>query len=107
MKPRMFLASIILAACSPTGETEDADLGDNGDVAEEVVEDEGEPIVIEQCDAETYRPFIGSSVADAALPDDAGVRVFGENDIVTQEYLPRRTNIVYDGRQIIRAVYCG
>ena len=62
---------------------------------------------IELCDAEEYRPLIGSNIAAVTLPAGPRMRAFSVDDIVTQEYIPQRTNVLYetDGR-IIR-VYCG
>ncbi len=61
----------------------------------------------EQCDAADYRDLVGSNVAAVTLPSGRDIRVFGENDIVTQDYRPERTNIVYDTGGKIRRVYCG
>ncbi len=103
---RLTAVFVFLAACSSTVEV----VADPG-VADEPVVDgepvEEEPVVMEQCDAEDYRPLIGTVVAGATLSDGPMLRVYAEGDIITQEYLPRRTNIVHDARQIIRNVYCG
>ena len=70
--------------------------GDAGGLAEQ-----------EQCDAINYRILVGSDVDDTSFPIDPSLRGFGESDIVTQDYIPQRTNVVYDrSRKIIR-VYCG
>ncbi len=62
---------------------------------------------IELCDAESYRFLVGTSVDETVFPTGPGLRVFGVNDIVTQDFVPDRTNVVFDtGRQIMR-VYCG
>ena len=96
-----------LAACS-------SDVPDdrNLDIGETVSdgEDGKEPGLadIELCDAADYRGLIGTSIAATTLPADPMIRAFGENDIVTQDYRPHRTNIVYreKGGTIFR-VYCG
>ena len=67
----------------------------------------GDPVVIEQCDAADYRPLIGTPVDAATLTGGQFMRAYGENDIITQEYLPRRTNVVYDAKRVVRDVYCG
>ncbi len=61
----------------------------------------------ELCDASAYAGMIGTNVAAATFPVDPKIRVFGENDIVTRDYIPQRTNIVHDKNGIIREVYCG
>jgi hypothetical protein len=61
----------------------------------------------ELCDASAYAGMIGTNVAAATFPSDPKIRVFGENDIVTRDYIPQRTNIVHDESGIIREVYCG
>ena len=74
---------------------------------EDVVEEEEIP-ALEQCDAADYRPLIGTEIAAALTPgDDPMLRVYGAGEIVTQEYLPQRTNIVFDGDGLIQRVYCG
>lgn len=62
---------------------------------------------IELCDAEDYRPLIGTNIAAATLPADPMLRAYGVNDIITQEYLPQRTNILYGTDGVIQRVYCG
>lgn len=94
---------MVLAACSPVpGEDEPAIVTDV--VEAEIVE---EPPALEQCDAAEYRPLIGTPLADAAIMSGERMRVFGVDDIITQEYLPQRTNVVFDGEGLIARVYCG
>jgi len=104
---RVIAALLLMAACSPSGEAEKEASGGDGEGAEEVAESSEAPVVMEQCEAADYRPLIGTPVATATLPDGPMLRAYGENDIITQEYLPRRTNIVYDAKRVVRNVYCG
>ncbi|MGI9393129.1 MAG: hypothetical protein ACR2OY_00645 [Boseongicola sp.] len=104
---RLTAALLFLVACSPTSEAVEDSADDVDEVSETVAEEELAPDVMEQCDASDYRPLIGTPVDEAALSGDPMLRVYGENDIITQEYLPRRTNIVYNSRKVIRNVYCG
>ena len=62
---------------------------------------------IELCDAAEYRSLVGSSVTSTSFPEGPDLRVFGVNDIVTQDYVPQRTNVVYDEQSIITRIYCG
>ena len=62
---------------------------------------------IELCDAAEYRYLVGQPVESAAFPASAELRVFGVNDIVTQDYVPQRTNVVYDETRVIARIYCG
>ena len=101
----IFALALALAACA--GEPPD-------DRTAEPMEDPLDPgeapglEEIELCDAQEYRGLIGTGIAALTLPADPMIRAFGENDIVTQDYLPHRTNIVYreQGGEIFR-VYCG
>ena len=61
----------------------------------------------ELCDADDYRSLVGSPAADANLIVGPELRVFGVNDIITQDYLPQRTNVVSDTDGLILRVYCG
>ena len=96
-----------LGACAPEA-PDDRDLPEDRALpgpSEEI--DGGGLADIELCDAEDYRPLVGSDVGATSFPTGPELRVFGVNDIVTQDYIPQRTNVVYDtSRQIIR-VYCG
>ena len=59
------------------------------------------------CDADDYRSLIGTPVTATVFPTGKLLRVFSEADIVTQEYIPQRTNALCStGGQILR-VYCG
>ena len=62
---------------------------------------------IELCDARDYRPLIGTNVASATLPTGPMLRAYSVDDIVTQEYIPQRTNVVYDADGVIVRVWCG
>ena len=62
---------------------------------------------IELCNAEEYRPLVGSPVSATSFPEGPSLRVFGVNDIVTQDYVPQRTNVVYGTNGTITRVYCG
>ncbi len=107
---RFTIASAIilgLAACEPTvpddrAAPEDRALpGPSEDVGGGGLAD------IELCDAEDYRPLVGSNVDATSFPTGPQLRVFGVNDIVTQDYIPQRTNVVHDTARVIVRVYCG
>ena len=108
---RLAFLVLVLSACAP--DVPDDRFGESiveeGAGEESEASDGGEALGdIEFCDAADYRGLIGSNIAAVTLPDDPTIRAFGENDIVTQDYRPNRTNIVYrekDGR--IFRVYCG
>ena len=71
------------------------------------IEDQDDLVGVELCDAKDYRPLVGTLVAATTFATGPRLRVFNVDDVVTQEYLPNRTNIVYDnGGKIIR-VWCG
>lgn len=103
---RYFLLSIFGAAALLAGcETSTPD---SGDAAEDLVVSEEQTLdKIELCDAADYRPLIGSNIAATTLPRDPMIRAYGVNDIITQEYLPQRTNIVFDTDGVIVRVWCG
>ena len=94
---------MVLAACGPVPVAEEPA------IVTEVVEPEvpEAPPALEQCDAADYRPLIGTPLAEAAIVSGERMRVFGVNDIITQEYLPQRTNVVFDDEGLISRVYCG
>ncbi|MEM6384602.1 MAG: hypothetical protein AAF718_00050 [Pseudomonadota bacterium] len=62
---------------------------------------------VELCDAKDYRVLVGSDVDDTSFPLGPRLRVFGINDIVTQDYIPQRTNVVYSDKRRILRIYCG
>lgn len=62
---------------------------------------------IELCDASQYRPLVGQSVDATVFPEGPQFRVFGVNAIVTQDFVPQRTNVVYDASRTITRVFCG
>lgn len=105
---------VVLAACAP--EVSD----DTPAIVTEVVSEDGleenatevgglEVRIpeLEQCDAEEYRPLIGTPVAATTFATSDRLRVYGANDIITQDYLPQRTNVVYDAEGLITRVSCG
>jgi hypothetical protein len=103
MTIRLIAILVLLAACGPVpGDDEPA-------IVTEVVEADipQAPPALEQCDAADYRPLIGSSISETTFAVDDRLRVFSQNDIITQEYLPQRTNVVFDTEGLITRVYCG
>ena len=109
MTRSLMLASVLvvlLAGCGGGATVPDARRSDpvtlvSGDAKEPGLAD------IELCDASDYRPMIGTNFAAVTLPKGPRLRVFGENDIVTQEYIPQRTNVVFDEGGTIVRIYCG
>lgn len=109
MTRSLMLASVLavlLAGCGGGATVPDARRSEpvtivNGETKEPGLAD------IELCDASDYRPMVGSNIAAATFPAGPRLRVFGEDDIVTQEYIPQRTNVVFDKGGTIVRVYCG
>lgn len=104
--PKTFLV-LALASCAAAEGPAPVPTGGMADPVAGVAPVGDEPAPLEQCDAADWRPLIGTSVAAANIAASEALRVYGQGDIITQEYLPGRTNIVHDGEGIIRRVYCG
>ena len=93
------LAAFLLSACAP--EVPDSAAG---------VEPEPDPGLVvspEECDAESYRGLLGTPIAVASVNEGRLLRVYAEGEIITQEFLPQRTNIVTDRAGTVTRVYCG
>ncbi len=104
MKYVCLLALLGMIACAPTPNDTVGVVGvsDGSGSNNDLAQNENE-----ECNAAEYRPLIGSPVTSTVFPTGARLRVFSEADIVTQEYIPQRTNVVFDtGGQIVR-VFCG
>ncbi len=103
------IAIVALTACAPSYSDDRAIVTLPNDAPPSVVKEDAEPKLadIELCDARDYRPLIGSNVSATTFPRGARLRVFGVNDIVTQDYIPQRTNVVHDEGGRITRVYCG
>ena len=103
MKYLCLLALLGLVACAPTpDDTVPVDAISGGGGAVDLVEAE-----TEECDAESYRSLLGTQVGATSFPASDRLRVFGQSDIVTQEYIPQRTNVVYNVAGQITRVFCG
>ena len=99
--------SLVLAACG-SGAPDDRDVSSDRALPGPSEAISGGGLAdIELCDAEDYRGFVGSDVGSTSFPTSPSLRVFGVNDIVTQDYIPQRTNIVHDTSRRIVRVYCG
>lgn len=107
--PLRFLAALlILTACAEAPDDTEVVTGsfDAVTVAPDVDPSIASPDV-EECDADVFRQAIGVDISTTAFTPSDNVRIFSEADLVTQEYLPKRTNIVTDTNGIITRVYCG
>ena len=99
------MALVVLAGCdAPNDVAVEAVDFDEPAVLTEETADAGLP---EECDAAEYRGFIGQNIAAVTVPTGPMLRAYGETDIITQDYLPQRTNVVYDGSRTITRVFCG
>ncbi|MEO1537696.1 MAG: I78 family peptidase inhibitor [Pseudomonadota bacterium] len=105
-------ALLILAACASDA-PDDRDVNGGSDLTNQAlpgpseVGGSGELAELEQCDAQNYRILLGTDVEDTDFPVGPRLRVFGANDIVTQDYIPQRTNVVHDNSGEVIRVYCG
>lgn len=105
---KLTLLSLALAGCAAAAGEAIEPLTPVGGASGAAEADEGVPDPIpEQCDAEEYRGLIGSSIAATTFAESPMLRAFSRSDIITQEYIPQRTNIVYSRDGIILRVYCG
>ena len=94
----------LLAACAPAAPGEPAAARQDA----LPVDDKAPGLAdIELCDARDYRPLIGAHIASVTLPKGPRLRAFSVDDIITQEYIPQRTNVRYDSDGTIIEVYCG
>ena len=107
-------AVLVLASCaSDTTEvvediTEGATLPSGAQAADGAeIDSESSSTGPELCEAATYRPLIGTNIADATVPQATNLRVFGINDIVPRDFIPQRTNVVYETTGEIAQVFCG
>lgn len=106
---RMFPCLLVLVACGT--EVNDAPVEPGAEPAVAIEETDESSVFeapdVEECDAEVFRSAIGVDVATTAFTPSPDLRIFSEADLVTQEYLPKRTNIVTDVNGVITRVYCG
>ncbi|MEM9970042.1 MAG: I78 family peptidase inhibitor [Pseudomonadota bacterium] len=103
------MGALTLAACGgPEIPDSGAEAIQDGDVDRGiVVSADEEPDLLEECDAINFRNLIGTSIADALVNEGPDLRVYAENELITQEFLPQRTNIVTDVDGTVTRVYCG
>ena len=107
--PVYFALMMLAAACAPSipNSAADAELETTAGAGGLVVSADEEPDLFEECDAQSYRGLIGTPAAAAAVNAGPQLRVYAETDLITQEFLPQRTNIVTDDAGMVVRVYCG
>lgn len=66
-----------------------------------------DPTSDDACDRRGYLSLIGTNIAAVTLPASEDIRAFAESDLVTQDFVQTRTNLVYDANGTIIRVYCG
>lgn len=117
MFPRFYFGSVVagvlvvLAGCAPAtpgGQTPGSGNANLPGAGGAVDAPQGSLGGVELCDAEAYRPLVGQPHTAVTGQRGAKLRVYSSTAVVTQEYLPDRTNVVYDDRtgRILRA-FCG
>ncbi len=65
------------------------------------------PQTEETCDLESYRGFLGASLAAVTFPADPNLRLIMAGDIVTMDFVPDRVNIHVDDNGRIHDLTCG
>ena len=100
----LFFALGVLAACAPVPAADDSGDPPPADIG---LGDKAAPGDVELCNAEDYRHLLGTNIGAASLQAGPMLRVYSVDDIVTQEYIPHRTNIVFDPEGMIMRVWCG
>lgn len=110
----LILGVLILASCASDGTqvvediTTGASLPSGAQAGDgTAVDAEADGTSTELCDAASYRSLIGTNISDAVAPEGTNLRVFSINDIVTRDFIPQRTNVVYETDGEITQVYCG
>jgi len=93
MTRTLFAAALLLAACAGPEE--------ESPVYMELPEGVGD------CGAERFQQFVGTKVADMALPDELMVRVIEPGMAVTKDYRPSRMNVHVDDEGTITQIICG
>lgn len=98
-------ALLFLTACGPPSIDDRVDAV----VPPQVEAEDSSPKLgeIELCDARDYRPLIGKAVEATTFVENRMLRVYGVNDIVTNDYIPQRTNVVYNEKGVITKAFCG
>jgi hypothetical protein len=58
------------------------------------------------CGASQYQAMIGTNIAAATFPADAGIRVIQPDTPVTQDFSPQRLNVIVDANGVITSLEC-
>lgn len=102
--------AVVLSACAPAPiepvvDTDNPNLPGAGGAADDP---QGSLGGMELCDAADYRPLIGQPYTDTSYPTGPNFRIYSDTALVTQEYLPSRTNVVFDVKTgLILRAFCG
>ena len=102
--------TLLTAMVTPFRADGSVDLDSTASLAQRLVDSDPQGSLggVEVCDAASYRNLVGQPVAATTFPAGPRLRVYSDSDVVTQEYLPNRTNIVYDDSSgVILRVFCG
>ena len=106
---RLGLILLLLPACAPPVE-EPAPEPLPGPPVDEAAAEGEEPavdLILGPCGADEVQDLTGTPLAEAGerIPVDA--RVIAPGDVVTQDYRPKRMNVLTDDRGRIAEITCG
>ncbi|WP_019962077.1 I78 family peptidase inhibitor [Woodsholea maritima] len=99
------LAGLTLSACAAT-------LGGDNPTQSELVDTDsdggsGSDIAM-GCGDALYQRLVGQAIMEVHQPSlPRPHRIYGQHDMVTQDYRPERLNIVVDPQDRVHRVYCG
>jgi hypothetical protein len=97
-------ALIALASCGPT--TSGTPTATEAPATTTAPQTAAEATAQDTCGASQYQAMIGTNIAAATFPADAGIRVIQPDTPVTQDFSPQRLNVIADANGVITSLEC-
>jgi len=104
IRASLMALALALAACGPTGETTKQD--DAATTTAAAPQTRAGATAQDTCGAAQYSALVGTNIAAATFPADAGIRVIRPGDMVTEDFRPDRLNINVDANGVITSLEC-
>lgn len=104
IRASLIALALAVAACTPGGETTKQD--DGATTTASAPQTREDATAQDTCGAAQYSALVGTNIAAATFPAEAGIRVIRPGDMVTEDFRPDRLNINVDANGVITSLEC-
>lgn len=99
-------AVLALTACGQTTTVADEPIGAETPAPAAAPQTREEATAQDTCGARAYAAMVGTQLAAATFPAEAGIRIIQPGSMITEDFRPDRLNVNVDANGVITSLEC-